>query len=136
MSVSPALPNRDAGAPPGTSTLIPYVHVADLARSIAFYQLLGFALEQTHDAEGVTVWASLRNTESRLFLILADAPIDATAQAVLFYLWTPDVATLRDHLIDNRVAVGPIIFPPYMPAGEIHLTDPDGYALLIGQREA
>jgi len=119
-----------------TYALIPYVHVADLQRSIAFYTLLGFALEQTHDAEGETVWASLRNAESRLFLILADAPIDAGAQAVLFYLWTTDVSAVRDQLIAHDVPVGPIIYPPYMHGGEIRLADPDGYGLLIGQRAA
>jgi hypothetical protein len=119
-----------------TYTLIPYVHVADLQRSIAFYLLLGFVLEQTHDADGVTVWASLRNAESRLFLIVADAPIDAGAQAVLFYLWTSNVAGLRDKLRANNVPVAGIVFPPYMAGGEIRLTDPDGYVLLVGQRHA
>jgi predicted enzyme related to lactoylglutathione lyase len=120
-------------AAPGAYALIPYVHVADLARSIAFYELLGFTLEDTHELEGTTVWAHLANRQSRLFLVLADAPIEPAAQAVLFYLWTDDVATLRDHLIANRVRVGVITFPPYMQGGEIRLEDPDRYVLLIGQ---
>jgi hypothetical protein len=126
--------NGTAAPTADTYALIPYVHVGDLDRSIEFYTLIGFVLEQTHNADGEMVWASLRNAESRLFLILADAPIDAGAQAVLFYLWTTDVGALRAHLIANSVPVGPIIFPPYMKGGEIRLADPDGYVLLIGQR--
>jgi hypothetical protein len=67
---------------------------------------------------------------------LADAPIDAGAQAVQFYLWTADVVGLREHLLANRIPVRPIIHPPYMAGGEIRVTDPDGYVLLVGQREA
>jgi catechol 2,3-dioxygenase-like lactoylglutathione lyase family enzyme len=121
---------------PETYALIPYVHVADLARSIAFYDLLGFTLEQTHDADGTTVWASLRNEQSRLFLILADAPIDAGAQAVLFYLWTANVRALRERLVAGGLRPSTIEIMPYMRGGEMRLSDPDGYALLIGQREA
>lgn len=120
-------------AEPSTYAMIPYVHVADLNRSIAFYRLLGFTLEDTHDFAGVPVWAHLTNDRSHLFLLLADAPIDPQAQAVLFYLWTTDVSALRDHLVANAVPVGVITHPPYMPAGEIRLEDPDRYVLLIGQ---
>ncbi len=118
---------------PGPYALIPYVHVADLERSIAFYTLLGFTLEDTHNLHGETVWAHLANEQSRLFLVLADAPIAAHEQAVLFYLWTTDVNAVRQHLVDNNVPVGPITYPPYMAAGEIRLEDPDKYVLLIGQ---
>ncbi len=118
---------------PATFALIPYVHVANLARSITFYELLGFTLKDTHELNGIRVWAHLTNAESRLFLVLADAPIDAQAQAILFYLWTADVAGLRDHLVANNVPVGVITHPPYMPAGEIRLEDPDHYVLLVGQ---
>ena len=107
--------------------------MADLDRSIRFYGLLGFTLEDTHELNGIPVWAHLTNNESRLFLVLADAPIDAQAQAVLFYLWTADVAALREHLVISHVPVGAITYPPYMPAGEIRLDDPDHYVLLIGQ---
>lgn len=117
----------------GAFALIPYVHVTSLERSIRFYELLGFTLEDTHELDGVPVWAHLSNAESRLFLVLADAPIDAGAQAVLFYLWTVDVAALRDRLLARNIPVGPIIFPPYMPGGEIRLEDPDHFVLLVGQ---
>ena len=109
------------------------MHVADLARSIAFYELLGFTLADTHEFRGEMVWAHLTNEQSRIFLVAADAPIDAGAQAVLFYLWTADVAALRDHLIASEVPVSPITYPPYMPAGEIRIEDPDRYVLLIGE---
>jgi hypothetical protein len=36
-------------------------------------------------------------------------------------------------LLENSVEVSEIGRPFYMPNGEIRITDPDGYCLLIGQ---
>ena len=56
--------------------LIPLVHVADVERSIAFYELLGFAAgERMQDNAGRTCWASLAAAEARLMFTAADAPI-------------------------------------------------------------
>lgn len=66
-------------------------------------------------------------------LAQADGPVDPAVQAILFYLYADDVAALREHLKRNSVEVSEVSRPFYMPEGEIRLTDPDGYVLLIGQ---
>lgn len=131
--------------------LIPLVHVADVERSILFYELLGFAAdEQMQDHAGRTFWASLAAGEARLMFTAADAPIVPENQAVIFYLYSHDVAALREHLLERGLADGAtycgqpgpnggrqvvfgVAYPDYMPAGEIRVADPDGYCLLVGQ---
>ena len=117
----------------------PYVHVADVQRSVDFYRLLDLEVRDTHSTGGRLVWAFLTGsgdgggTSAGVMLALADAPIDPRAQAVLFYCWTPDVAELRSRLLGEGVEAGPITHPFYMPAGEVRVVDPDGYVLLVGQ---
>lgn len=120
--------------------LTPYAHVADVGRSVEFYELLGLSLRNSHHADGRLVWALLTGPAAepnaagaRLMVALADEPVEPDRQAVLFYCWTPDVRGLRDRLLRAGVEVGEITHPFYMPAGELRVTDPDGYVLLLGQ---
>ena len=115
--------------------LIPYVHVADVQRSIGFYERLGFEVQNKADFEGKLGWAYLASADARIMLALATEPVDPAQQAVLFYLYTPDVVTLRERLLEHGIEVGEVTHPDYMPRGEIRVADPDGYVLLIGQLE-
>jgi hypothetical protein len=82
----------------------------------------------------------------------ASAPIEASQQAVLLYLYSMDVRRLRSYMRErgipdgglppmegiespppNGAAVFEIVPRFYMPAGELRVHDPDGYCLLIGQ---
>ena len=65
--------------------------------------------------------------------MLASDPVIPSQQAVLFYLYSPDLIALRASLLAQNVAVSPITYPHYMPKREIRVEDPDGYVLLIGQ---
>lgn len=138
---------------PHVNDLIPMAHVADVDRSIAFYERLGFIARQRLAPGGTPVWAMLEAGKARLMLARASGKIDAAHQAVLLYLYTPDVRTLREHLLASGTAdagrftgaplentknsglevVYDISRPPHMPAGELRVHDPDGYVLLIGQ---
>jgi catechol 2,3-dioxygenase-like lactoylglutathione lyase family enzyme len=115
--------------------LVPMAHVADLPRTIEFYRRLGFAVEGEWKHDGKLVWADLRSGDAALFVSQASEPVVAVQQAVLFYLYTDDVHTLRQRLAAAGVKVGEIEHPAYMPAGEVRVEDPDGYVLLIGQRD-
>jgi ketosteroid isomerase-like protein len=55
-SRAPATPVRD---------LIPFVHVADVERSVAFYELLGFVVTDTHRHDGQLDWAALESARRR-----------------------------------------------------------------------
>ena len=118
------------------SDLVPYAHVADVARSIAFYRRLGFAVVNTAEFQGHLGWARLQSGDAQLMVAGASGPINADQQAVLFYLYANDVAAFRTQLIADGIDVGEIGQPDYMPAGEIRVHDPDGYVLLIGQLRA
>jgi catechol 2,3-dioxygenase-like lactoylglutathione lyase family enzyme len=113
--------------------LVPYAHVTDVDRSIAFYWLLGFEVADTRPSDGHLGWAFLRCGDARLMLARATEPIAAGGQGILLYLYCKDVGALRRQLLAQGVDVGPITHPDYMPAGEIRVEDPDGYCLLIGQ---
>jgi catechol 2,3-dioxygenase-like lactoylglutathione lyase family enzyme len=115
------------------NNLIPFVHVADPARSIAFYELLGFDLKDTFGPDDRIDWAALESERAQLMLQRASAPIDRDTQAVLFYLYSDDLAALREHLLAHGVAVGEIVDGSPGPAQEMALADPDGYCLMIAQ---
>jgi len=66
-------------------------------------------------------------------LARASEAVVPSQQAVLFYLYSPNLIALREHLIAAGVRVSPITYPEYMPKGEVRLEDPGGYCLLIGQ---
>ena len=113
--------------------LIAYAHVEDVGQSVEFYGRLGLEVENTHTVDGRLAWAYMARDGARVMLALADGPIDAGSQAVLFYCWTPDVHALHDELATAGVEVGPVTQPFYMPAGEFRVEDPDGYVVLVGQ---
>jgi hypothetical protein len=113
--------------------LVPFVHVRDIARSIAYYELLGFEVRDTYRVDGKLHWAALESGRAQLMLELASEPIDPHQQAILFYLYTEDLDGLRDHLIANGVAAGPIVDGSPGPEREVRLSDPDGYCLMVAE---
>jgi hypothetical protein len=133
--------------------LIPFVHVADVDASLAFYALLGFACEHAmRDDRGRAFWAMAKSERAQIMFARADGPIAPEQQAVLFYMYSEDVAGLRAHLLSQglhdggpyRGQQGPnngrrVVFavarPDYMKAGEVRIADPDGYCILVGQLE-
>ena len=124
----------DQIAKPCATGLVPMAHVADLQRSIDFYALLGMDARNTlRNPAGQLQWAWLECKGAQLMVARASGPVNAGEQAVLFYLYSPDLIALREHLLAAAVKVSAITYPPYMPKGEIRLEDPDGYVLLVGQ---
>jgi hypothetical protein len=113
--------------------LIPFVHVAGVARSIAFYELLGFEVKDTYEHDGRLDWAALESGRGELMLARASRSIDRSQQAVLFYLYSDDLPGLRDHLLANAVAVGEIVDGSPGPEREMGVADPDGWCLMIAQ---
>lgn len=131
--------------------LVPFVHVADVQASLAFYALLGFTAQSImKDPGGRAFWALARSGAGEIMFALASGPIDASQQAVLFYMYSEDVGALRRRLLGSGVRDGGVysgaaaptdgprqVFevghPHYMPAGEIRVADPDGYCILVGQ---
>jgi hypothetical protein len=132
-------PAAPTGGPPGSEAsvdgLVPFVHVADLERSIAFYLLLGFEVRRTYEHGGRRVWAWLHRASAQLMLAAASGPVDAGQQAVLFYLYTSNLRARREHLLAHGAHPGAIHDGTPAPRQQLRIADPDGYCLMIAQRE-
>ena len=136
------------GCPPGAARqgslpmtakvtgLIPMAHAADVQRAVDFYRKLGMEVRGSlRDRSGNLRWVHLGCEQADLMLTRASEAVIPSQQAVLFYLYSPDLIALRDHLLAAGVKVSPITYPEYMPKGEIRVDDPDEYCLLIGQAD-
>ena len=121
--------------PAQTRSLVAFAHVASVERSIAFYADLGFTVGNSVVPEGKSAptWAWLTSEKSNLMVGVADGPVDASQQAVLFYLYFNDIKQVRDAMVERGHSPGPICYPFYMPGGECQLLDPDGYVLMLAQ---
>jgi len=114
--------------------LIPMAHATNVQRSANFYKHLGMEIRGSlRTPSGELQWVHLGCDQADLMFARASEPVIASQQAVLFYLYSPDLIALRAHLLASGVKVSPISYPDYMPKGEIRVDDPDGYCLLIGQ---
>ncbi len=131
----PAEPSARTPTAPAVD-LVPFVHVRDVERSIALYELLGFAVTATHPACGPLGWAALESEAAKLMLARADEPIDPARQAVLFYLYTHDLHALQQHLRAHGAKAGAIRDGTPGPRHEMRLRDPDGYSLIVAQIES
>ena len=115
-------------------SLVPLAHVRSVSESIAFYRKLGFEVGNSFSPQGAAgpTWAWLESEGgAKLMLGLADEPLIAGQQAVLFYLYCDDVPATRSRLQKAGVAVGSIEYPFYAPRGEFRVHDSDGYVLMI-----
>jgi predicted enzyme related to lactoylglutathione lyase len=116
--------------------LVPFVHVDDVERSIAFYYHLGFIVASVYKYRGTAVWAELRSEEAALMVSTDGDSIDPAGQGVLFYLYSADLAALREQLVADGIDVGEIVDGTPGPSNEMRLTDPDGYVLMVAQLDA
>jgi catechol 2,3-dioxygenase-like lactoylglutathione lyase family enzyme len=125
----PALPEQRV------SRLVPFVHVEDVERTIAFYQHLGFVVASVYKYRERAVWATLESGDAELMVSTDGDPIDPAGQGVLFYLYSDDLAGLHGQLLANEVEAGEIEDGSPGPRQEMRVTDPDGYVLMIAQVE-
>lgn len=141
MPAAPVLegPGRPAVVQPApehrVSGLIPFVHVDDVQRSIDFYHHLGFTLESVYKYKGTPVWAELESDRAQLMVSTDGGAIDPAGQGVLFYLYSPDLAALREQLLGAGIDAGEIEDGTPGPHQQMQLTDPDGYVLMVAQTE-
>jgi hypothetical protein len=108
----------------------PMLHVAEIERSIRFYELLGFVTVDT-DRCNPLGWARLHCEGGAVMFLRAEEPLDPVRVTTMLYMYTPDLAALREQLLASGIAVPSISYPGYMPSGEIQLKDPDGYFVLV-----
>jgi catechol-2,3-dioxygenase len=116
--------------PPKVGYSTPLLHVAEIEKSIKFYELLGFETVDTDRCQPLG-WARLHCEGGAVMFLRAEHPVDASVHAVMLYMYTPDLAGLREHLLSSGLNVPAIKHPGYMPSGEISLSDPDGNFIMI-----
>ncbi len=115
--------------------LVPLAPVADVAKSIEFYKLLGFEVKNIVESDGHLQWAWLQNGDASFMIGRSARPMNPDAQDVLFYLYVPDMVAYRNLLLGRSFMVGEICYPFYSPRGEFRIDDPDGYALFVAHAE-
>lgn len=118
-------------SPQRVSSLIPFVNVADVARSVAFYRHLGFVVTSEYTPGNEVIWAALESEQAELMLNHAHEPIGTGR--VLFYLYSSDLHALRAQLIAAGIDAGEIADGRPGPREEMELADPDGHVLMVAQ---
>ena len=111
--------------------LIPMQPVSQLAASIAFYEKLGFVVEQRNDP---WCWAKLQFGEIRLMLdqSIQQHPHPGLPRMAVLYLYPDDIVAYHAAVRANGLTV-PDLETTFYGMTEFRITDPDGNRLWIGQ---
>ena len=110
------------------------LYVADVQRSVDFYQRLGFELGKSplKNEQGVTMFAWLhRGNTAQIMVTLTGRPLNPGAQDAMFYLYVDDLKSYREAVISRGVQVGEIKYPFWSPGGEFRIDDPDGWTWMV-----
>ena len=132
----PGPPDSVAAAPEQrVNLLVPFVHVEDVARSIAFYHHLGLTPASVYKYRGTPVWAALESDRAQLMVSTDGDPIDPDGQGVHFSLYSNDLWAQREQLVAAGIEAGEIEDGTPGPTEEMKVTDPDGYVLKVAQTD-
>ena len=108
----------------------PMLHVVEVERSIRFYELLGFVTVDTDRCTPLG-WARMHCEGGAVMFLRAEEPLDPVRLTTMLYMYTPDLVALREQLLAAGIKVPAINYPGYMPSGEIQMSDPDGYSVIV-----
>jgi len=120
--------------PQRVSRLIPFVHVTDVERSIAWYGHLGFVVTEVFTPAGRLNWANLSTEDAELMLQPAHSPVTDPG-AIVIWLYSHELAALRDQLVAAGISAGAIVDETPGLSQQMELTDPDGYTVMVAQIE-
>jgi catechol 2,3-dioxygenase-like lactoylglutathione lyase family enzyme len=119
---------------PAMRVLVPMAPVKDVARSIAFYEKLGFEVgnDFTPPGKSAPTWAWLESRGgAKLMVSTASEAVVPPTPTMIFYVYCDDVAATRAQLAAAGVEVGEIKYPFFAPRGEFRVVDPDGYVIMV-----
>jgi|SRR5262245_14623830 len=116
----------------GVNACVPVVYVTDIATSVPFYELLGFACEVAGQ-DGEWSYAYLKTGDVGVLLAAGGSVSSNDPGPVLLYLRADDVARLEGRLREAEVPTEHLGYPDHAPGGEVKVIDPDGHVLMIGQ---
>ena len=118
----------------GLESMVATTYVADIDRSRAFYELLGFREHSTGRAP-TAAWCVLHQGQHYVLLGSTRPPLKVPALPLHFYFYYDDVDAVTACLRAAGVTSVHMGHPPHALGGEVKLRDPDGNTILIGQRE-
>ena len=75
------------------------LHVSDIRRSIHFYRLLGLELMDYEGDPACPGWARMHGEGGDLMFLLAETPMKVVKSPFFLYLYTDELAALREHLL-------------------------------------
>jgi len=110
--------------------VVPMLPVRSMPASVAFYQKLGFEVEQRNDQWR---WARLTSGHCSLMVHESINVQPATPRQSVLYLYPDDISAYHQQVRDNGVSV-PDLETTFYGMTEFRLDDPDGNRLWIGQR--
>jgi catechol 2,3-dioxygenase-like lactoylglutathione lyase family enzyme len=119
--------------------LIPFILVTDVARSIPFYEALGFELVHRYEPLGLLEFAELESTAAaKVMLARAEGlpEVDTLQPARGFlYLYVRSLDALRERLIESGFEAGEITDGSPGPRRELCVRDPDGHGHMVAELE-
>ena len=111
--------------------LVPILGVADVQRSIDFYQeTLGFEVMNTYAPEGKLCWAMVKSGDTRLMFSLSEP--GRKEKDVLLYFYPDNVVELHFVLRSRGHRVSGLRVTFY-GMKEFDFADPDGYPMTFGE---
>jgi uncharacterized glyoxalase superfamily protein PhnB len=109
--------------------IIPMLPVRSVPASVAFYEKLGFHVEDSHDEWR---WAMLAFGDCRLMVDESINADPAAPRQSVLYLYPEDVVAYHERVRANGVDI-PDLATTFYDMTEFRLDDPDGNRLWIGQ---
>jgi catechol 2,3-dioxygenase-like lactoylglutathione lyase family enzyme len=120
--------------------LVPFLFVADVDRSISFYEALGFSVIKRHEPQGRLEFAGMEATSSaKIMLARTVAAPNPGADPYspspgFLYLYTHDLDRFRERLIRRGIEPGEIEEGPGPgPERQLCLADPDGNRHMVAE---
>lgn len=111
------------------SRLVPMQPVKNMPIGVAFYEKLGFAVENRNDEWG---WALLRCGDCQLMLDQSINPHPGIPRISVLYLYPESVFAFHRRAQENGLSV-PELAITFYGMTEFRIEDPDGNRLWIGQ---
>jgi catechol 2,3-dioxygenase-like lactoylglutathione lyase family enzyme len=127
-----------SGAGSNVVDLVPFLHVSDVARSIRFWEALGFRVVKRYEPNGRLEFAGLESAvTAKVMLARVDRPSERDEDRPspgFLYLYTPDLDALRKRLLEHGIEPGEITDGPGPgPNREMCVRDPDGHGHMVAE---
>jgi catechol 2,3-dioxygenase-like lactoylglutathione lyase family enzyme len=118
--------------------LVPFILVADVERSIPFYEALGFEVIKRHQPKARLEFAGLEATPSAKVMLARVDEVPETGPDALtpgfLYLYTSDLEGLRARLLDAGHEADEIEDGPGPgPNRQMCVRDPDGHGHMVAE---